>query len=339
MRWLNGKAFARKAKIVGSIPTLISMTAKEYIEKRLIGIKEEKLKQNKELADFIYDRIMSKKFRKYSVNPEANDKVRKAIELNIRQNEPIKIAIPLGSYKLWRLEESPEPDWAELFAMIYYAYWLKPITDAYNPGVWFDFCGDDAILELMNNIPEKDTEKYKAVFRNLIEFIQSYLPYNFKFTLSPVGERYGSKEEFLADLDKQIAELKKNGDIPLAERDIEMMKFNIKPKEGEEIDFQRNHLLHDAYMTVSKRRPWHKRPDKIIICATPFGDRTSLPMGTTKTSVVKIQTGAGVLKKSEDNFVEHIYSPSQLEKANFKWEEIQVKGLLGKNFNKIRIIQ
>src|SRR3989338_1568893 len=169
---------------------------------------------------------MSKKFRKYSVNPIAHDMVRKAIELNIQNSEPIKIAIPFGSYKLWRLEESPEPDWAELFVMIYYAYWLKPITDVYEQGVWFDFCGDDAILELMNNIPEKDTEKYKKTFRDLIRFISPYLPENFKYTFSPVGERYSSKEEFLTDLNSKVEELKNKKLTPLTDRQIEMMKFN-----------------------------------------------------------------------------------------------------------------
>jgi hypothetical protein len=314
------------------------MTAKEYIEQRLKGIKDKKVKQEGELADFIFATIMSKKFRKYSVNPVANDMVRKAIELNIKNNEPIKIAIPYGAYKLWRLEESPEPDWAELFAMIYYAYWLKPITDVYEKGVWFEFCGDDAILELMNNIPEEDTEKYKKTFRDLINFIQPYLPENFQYTFNPVGERYASKEEFLADLNEKVRELEQKGEVPLTERNIEMMKFNIRPKEGKEIDFQKNRILHDAYMDVSKRRPAHKAPDKIIICCTPFGDRTSLPMGTTKTSVVKFQTGAGVLKKEGDSFMEYIYSPSQLETTKAIFQSVSIAGLSGKNFSKIRII-
>lgn len=298
-----------------------------------------KTKQVGELADFIYATIMSKKFRKYSVSPEAIPKIRKAIELSLEKNEPIKIAIPYGSYKLWRLGESPEPDWAELFAMIYYAYWLKPIADAYKPGVWFDFCGDDAILELMNNIPEEDTKQYKTTFRNLIAFITPYLPDNFKFTFSPVGERYASKEEFLADLNDKVETLKRQGEIAIPERDIEMMKFNIKPRPNEEIDYQKNRLLHDAYLGVSKRRPHHKSPDKILISATPFGDRTSIPLGTTKTSVVKFQTGAGVLEKNDSDYIESIFSPSQLEKSKFAWEDVSIKGLSGKNFSKIRIIQ
>ncbi len=315
------------------------MIAQDYILKRLRGIKDIKTMPVEDLADFIYITLMSKKFRKYSVSPQAVDKIRTAIELNIEKNDPIKIAIPFGSYKLWRFkEETPEVCWAELFALIYYAYWLKPITDAYKPGIWFDFCADDAILELMNNIPPEDTDKYKQTFRDLIDFIQPYLPDNFKYTFSPVGERYGSKEEFLTDLDHQIEILKQKSGVTLTERNIEMMKFNIKPKAGQEINFESNRLMHDAYMDVSKRRPYHKTPDKILISATPFGDRTSLPVGTTKTSVVKFQTGVGVLEKKDDSYIENIYSPTQLENSEFKWEAVKIENLPDKNFKQIRII-
>ncbi|MFA4937083.1 MAG: hypothetical protein WC575_02210 [Patescibacteria group bacterium] len=315
-----------------------AILARDYIEQRLKEITNLEVKLDKKLSDFIFDTIMSKKFRKYSINPLANDKARNAIEINIKNNEPIKLAIPFGTYKLWRLGESPEPDWAELFVMIYYTYWLRPITCVYQPGVWFDFCGDDAILEMMNNIPEVDTEKYKLTFRSIIKFIQPYLPSNFKFTLSPVGERYSSKDEFLADLTGKIEDLEKKGVDPLTERQIEMMRFNIRPKDGVEIDFQKNHLIHDAYMNVSKRRPYHKALDKILVSATPFGDRTSLPVGTTKTSVVKFQTGAGVLIKRGDSFIESVHSPSQLEVCKFDWAEVSIDGLVGKNFKMIRVV-
>lgn len=314
------------------------MTAQEFIEHKLEGIQPAKQRPESNLADFIYARILSKKFRKYSVNPVVHNTVREAIRLNMEKDEPIKIALPFGSYKIWRLPESPEPDWSELFAMIYYADWLTPIANAYKPGVWFDFCGDDAILKLMNNIPEADTAAYKRSFRNLLQFMRPFLPENFRYTFSPVGERYGSKEEFLNDLNKNLAEQELKGEILLSERELEMMRFNIRADEGEVIDFQKNRRLHDAYMAVSKRRPHHKAPDKILISATPFGDRTSIPLGTTKTSVVKFQTGTGVLKRSGAGFQEYIYSPSQLSAAKFCYEPVHLEGLGDKNFNQIRII-
>lgn len=314
------------------------MKAQDYIEQRLRSIKDIKTERSGTLADFVYATLLSKKFRKYSVSPEAHGKIRTAIELNIKNNEPIKVGIPFGTYKLWRLQESPEPDWAELFAMIYYAHWLRPITTVYEPGVWFDFCGDDAILDIINNTPLEDTERYKKVLRELIAFVTPYLPQNFKFTLNPVGERYNSREEFLADLHIKVEELKQQPLNPLTEREIEMIKFNIRLKDGETVDVEKNRLFHDAYLKLQRRRAHHKVPNMTLISSTPFGDRTSIPIGTTKTSVAKFQTGVGVLKKVADSFIEYIYSPSQLEQAHFSWEETEISGLHGKNFRKIRVV-
>jgi hypothetical protein len=47
---------------------------------------------------------------------------------------------------LWRIDEAPEADFAELFSSMYYVKWLKPVCEIYKPGVWFDFFVDDLIL-------------------------------------------------------------------------------------------------------------------------------------------------------------------------------------------------
>ncbi|MDO8451848.1 MAG: hypothetical protein Q7S76_03185, partial [bacterium] len=88
---------------------------------------------------------MSKKYRKYAVNPEYIQHIRSAIESSVQRGDPIKLTLVFGGYKLWRLEEAPEVDWAELFSLMYYARWLLPIARVYEPGVWFDFYSDDVI--------------------------------------------------------------------------------------------------------------------------------------------------------------------------------------------------
>jgi hypothetical protein len=314
------------------------MTAKEYILERLEGIKKiQSQKPTGDLVNFICTRIMSKKFRKFSINQEVKDMIRTAVELNIKNKEPIKLVVSAGAYKLWRFKESPEPDWAELFTMIYYAYWLKPITDIYKPGIWFDFCGEDAILELMNNIPREDTEEYKKVFRELLKLMRTYLPENFKMTFSPTGERYSSEEEFLEDLKDKMDKLKKAGEIELDDKKIRSAKSNIKPGK-EEINFEENRLLHDAYMKVDKKRSYYKKPEKIFICSKPYGG-IAVPVGTTKTSVVQWQVGIGALKRQGDSFIEYALSLSQVEKFKPTYKPISIDGLNGKNFSKIKILE
>ncbi|MEI7810145.1 MAG: hypothetical protein WCI41_01135 [bacterium] len=95
------------------------MTPKEFIEYRLNELKSTENKVDSlsanELLDFIFKTIMSKKFRKFSVTPEYVDYIKNVINESIKIDAPIKFSFPFGGYKLWRLEETPEVDWAELF--------------------------------------------------------------------------------------------------------------------------------------------------------------------------------------------------------------------------------
>ena len=189
------------------------MNAQEFIKKRLEDLKVTQkvgqFKSNKELADFIFKTLMSKKFRKFAVTPEYIPHIHEAIENNIKNNLPIKLLFPFGGYKLWRLEETPEADWAELFSMMYFAKWIKPISEAYSPGVEFDFSSDEIIVERMNNIPKADTDAYAKSFYMIIDFLKDYLPTNLKFSMTPVSSYY-TPEEFEKDLKEKILLMAKN---------------------------------------------------------------------------------------------------------------------------------
>jgi len=182
------------------------METKEYLLQRLISLKNKSpaVPVSQKVTDYIYHCLMFKKFRKYSVTSEYQKHINSAVESCVSSNEPIKISFVFGGYKLWRLEEAPEADWAELFSLIYLTNWLKPITDVYPPGVWFDFFSDDAILETMNNVPKAHTGRYIESFSKLLEFIKRYVPENLSFTLNRVGDQYVTYEEFQKDLDRSV---------------------------------------------------------------------------------------------------------------------------------------
>lgn len=323
------------------------MTAKEYIEKKLAELKSgtkaaADLKSTKDLADFIFKTVMSKKFRKFSVSPDFLPHIHGAIENSIENNQPIKLVFPFGGYKLWRLEETPEADWAELFTLMYYAAWLKPIADVYKPGVWFDFSSDDMIVERLNNIPKSDTESYAKSFNEIINFLKNYLPENIEFTLTPVSLLY-APEEFEKDLKDSIAIMQKElGGLPvLDEHAKSMVELNVKLKPGQDSDplwREKTELLHQAYYIVSRRRPYNRAKDKIPVFCIRTKAGNYLSVGTTKTSVAKFWVGVGALKKKDNEFKEYILSPSQLKSSSFTKEKISIKGLEAKNFKSIRII-
>lgn len=318
------------------------MTAKEFIESKLEELKPQKIELSAtELPDFIYKTIASKKFRKFSLTPEYSNYIKETIADDIKDNLPLRFSFPFGAYKLWRLEEAPEVDWAELFTLMYYTKWLKPICDAYAPGVIFDFASDDIIVERMNNIPRADTEKYKEGFNQLIKFLEQYSPQNFKFTLTPISSFY-TPEEFEKDLADKIEKRKlEYGGLPvLSEKEIRMTELNVKLKPGQADDplwREKTELLHQAYYIVDKRRPYNRAKGKILVFPYSLSDGRSVAPGTTKTSVAKFWVGVGILKKLNDSFIEYILSPSQLEKAQLQKEAISIPGLDGKNFKEIKI--
>ncbi|MFA6520708.1 MAG: hypothetical protein WCT44_03855 [Candidatus Paceibacterota bacterium] len=321
------------------------MGAKEFIEHKLWELKStdrkvENFSSKTELKDFIFKTIMSKKFRKFSVTPvDYLVHIKGAIENSIEHDLPIKFIWPFGGYKLWRLKEAPEVDWAELFTLIYFAKWLKPITDVYKPGVWFDFSSDDVIVERMNNIPKSDTESYAKSFQMIIDFLKSYLPENFKFTMTPVSSYY-TPEEFEEDLKNKIEKMQTDlGGLPvLDDRSKRMVEMNVKLKPNQDTDplwREKVELIHQSYYTVSRRRAYNRSKEKILVFCTSMDN--CVAVGTTKTSVAKFWPGAGGLRKTNESFIEYVLSPSQIEKQKFTWEPISIKGLSGKNFNQIRI--
>jgi len=317
------------------------MKPSDYITSCLKQLKDKNAATSKDVADSIYRFLMSKKFRKYSVTPEYIEHIHSAIKLSIEKNEPIKLTLVFGGYKLWRLDEAPEVDWAELFSLMYYAQWLSPIANLYKPGVWFDFYSDDAILEIMDNVPKKDTEKYVRTFKELLEFIKPYLPQNLSFTLNRVGDQYKSYDDFKNELEESIYRVKADlGGLPqLNEEQVGLVELNVRLKPGQVDDPQwreKVFLIHEGYAKVLKRRPYYRTRDKIFVITRPIKD--SIAVGTTKTSVAKFWVGAGALKKNGDSFKEYVLSPKQLESYSFVKEKIDIDGLSSKNFKSIRII-
>lgn len=321
------------------------MKPKEYIEYKLNELKStnnvENFSSKKELSNYICKALLSKKFRKFSLIPEYIEHIERVVNESIENNLPIKFSFPFGGYKLWRLEETPEVDWAELFTLMYYSKWLKPIALVYKPGVIFDFASDDMIVERMNNIPKEDTKRYKESFDTLVKFLEKYIPENIKFTFTPISSFY-TPEEFEKDLVDKIEKNKKElGGLPvLNDKEKRMVELNVKlnPKQDEDpLWREKIELLHRSYYAVDKRRPYNRAKDKILVFPTPVKDGKVIAVGTTKTSVAKFWVGIGVLKMNNDKYIEYILSPSQINKNEIITEDIHIDGLSGKNFSLIKI--
>ncbi len=326
------------------------MTAQDYIQLKLEELKQpvgaEVPQDRNELVEAIFRSLMSKKFRKYSANEDLQKLIRNAIHINIEKNEPINLTFLHGAYKLWRLEEAPEADWAELFSLMYYSNWVKPICEIYEPGVWFDFFVDDYIINRLDNIPMSDVHAYIDSYQSLIDFLKQYQPSNLKMTITTVGRQFSSEEAFdkslQSNLEKLTAETP-NGLPELNDTQRAMVELNTKPTEEQLKDpkwREKVYHLHNAYMATKAEPGYHKgRPEKIMVFTQPLPSGTTISVGTTKSSIMKFWIGVGILQPKGDNYSQVILSPSQLESTKFNLEDTDIQGLGGKNFSKIRVME
>lgn len=319
------------------------MSPEEFIKRRIVSLKKTSASASSgDLVQDIFKIVMSHKFRKYSVTPEYKEHIRGAITKSVKNKAPIPLVWVLGGYKLWSLPQAPEADWAELFSLMYFVDWLKPILSIYEPGVWFDFFSDDVIVPLMNNIDPNDTKRYIESFQKLLNFISLKLPKGFRFTLNRVGDQYVTQDVFKKELKENIAKLtaeRKTEAKPLTEKQIAAIDLNVKVTDVQKKDpYWRDkiQIIHDAYSLASKRRPYYRNPEKIMVLSAPAP--SLIAVGTTKTSVVKFWVGAGALEKRDDGYIERILSPKQLAETTLKEVPVRIPGLPGQNFSSISII-
>jgi hypothetical protein len=324
------------------------MSAQQYLESRLKNLNAPlglaKPADDTELAEAIFKIIMSKKYRKYAVEPLVAEHIKAAIALNIKNHTPINVTTFHGAYKLWRLDEAPEPDWAELFAAMHYTNWLRPICELYKPGVWFDYFVDDYIVPMINTATEAEQATYMRTYRDMFKFLAKYQPANFKMTVSGVGEQFPSREAFQEKLAKDIerhAATLPNGLPNISDKHMASLRLNAQPTPEQQEDPQwaaKNTLIHDAYSITKRETNYYNQPQKILAFTTPIPGK-AMGVGTTRASIAKFWAGVGVLKpKAEGDFDQVILSPSQLEHATYEWQPLAVSGLHGKNFTRVRVL-
>lgn len=318
------------------------MSPKEYIESQLQKLTQKAtLPASHELVvDQIFKLIFSKKFRKYAASEDLIKQSKSAIADKVSMNEPINITFLHGAYKLWRLKECPEVDWAELFAVMYYTKWVKGVCAIYAPGVHFDFFVDDWIVPIMNNVPESDIEDYLASYQKLLLFIKNYQPDNLQMSITPVGSRFSSKAEFKDRLQIELDKIMPDGLPELSEALKNTIELNTNASDVQLKDMhwqQKVWQIHLAYSVVKKSAEYHTDPNKILAFTQPLPSGKTISVGTTKSSVAKFWVGIGALQKTTDAYKEVVLSPGQLQKSQFEECEIRLAGLEGRNFNTLRI--
>lgn len=295
------------------------------------------------LEEAIFTKVMSKKFRKLKVDDKGIETTKKAIRTAIERKEPVTIGILFGGNKLWRFEEAPEIDWAELFSLTYFVLWIKGIASVYEHGARIEYYSQDISVERLNNIFRSETNKYSETFLSMLDFIKPYLPKGISITYKRHIDEYKDPSTY----DKEIEEAKKEilaenkGKLPKLDEHMKAAtELNVKltPKQADDPQWREKvELEHQAIFKTPVLIKYFNDPILVPACPTWYPE--TIATGSTKRSYAKFWAGVGVLKWENDSFVELVLTPKQLKAADFVWENVNIKGLEGKNFKRVRVVK
>src|SRR5687767_1656331 len=195
------------------------MTAQEYILSTLQELAQPIQMEgigNTPLEDAIYAKVMSKKFRKLKADDETVSMVKGAIELAIKEKKPVVISVVFGGNKLWRLDEAPEIDWAEVFSAVYFLRWMKSIASVYEYGAVLEYYSEDVVVEALNNVPRAQTDRHSETFISMLEWLKQYIPKGVSVNYRRYGEDYDDLRDFDVELKAAIEKVSKElgGKLP-----------------------------------------------------------------------------------------------------------------------------
>lgn len=305
------------------------------------------------IEDVIFYGLTSKKYRKWSLDDDTADHIRKAIKISLSSGNSISVIYPFGGYKAWNLPSAPMVDWSEYISILYYIEYLSFISNIYKPGVKLTFSSDDYIVEKIDNIPREKTNQYIVSFRKLLSFLSDYIPDNFSISLFRTCDLYGSKDELEKELATNIINSKKyysslsneqiNKEVQRAKNSIQWSgKENLawlnNDKDKAVQYIYKSLIYHGAYMQLKKRQLFNRSERSITIGSQK--SRLTVPVGSTKRSVVKFWTGCAAIALNSHNALSStILSANQIQQLKHDVidvsDTIATKKLQNNNFNYI----
>jgi len=295
------------------------------------------------LEEAIFAKVMSKKFRKLKADEETIKVTRRAIHTAVSTGQPVIISFLFGGYKLWRFDEAPEIDWAEIFAVTYFVRWLKTIAAVYPPGVTLDFYSEDIAVETLNNIARNETERYSQTFKAMLDWIRPYVPQNVNLSYRRYGDEYNTYADYLRELDAGKARIlrQNHGKLPtLNDAQKAATELNVRLLPGQDSDplwREKVEVVHKGVEATDTMSRYLNDPSLIMACPTKYSGWVAV--GSTKRSYAKFWAGVGALQRAGSSFNELVLTPNQLKTTEFEWAPIKLDGLKGKSFSQLRILK
>lgn len=277
------------------------------------------------MAEFLYRKITWSKFRRSALDSKTNADIRSKIAQSLANNLPIGLSIPFGAYKNWRLWSYPEPEWSEVFNINYMLHFIAPIASAYQPGVNLYYSYGDNVMDIVSNMPPKDTDRYIVTFKKLLSLFQnSATPPNVKLEMKRINEFYTieeHKQELAKNFENNVANWNQKYSLEQREKKVRsarrnLMRYGVEDlRELSEEEWEERCLQAamwcDAHDSLEQRRKFNKYGSNIQIVYVK-GPYLGLHLGSCETSTTEFWVGTGVLEVRGPRLLQRIISQTKL---------------------------
>lgn len=342
------------------------MTVDQFLKDELESIivqdiqdDERKMLQLGQRKYFIEQRLLSKKFRKNFLQPETRELIKKKIALSADNDKPLYLIFAFGGYKNpWVESAYPNPEWAELFHLIYILKLLTPIAKHYEPGIFLQYESECEATIYHNNFSKEDVNSYTENFKKLLEFIKPYAPKNIEFSYITLPEQYDTDKFFEGVktlVPERVEELRKSLGAGLKDA-LKRPKFNLKldgvedltSKSEEELDeialrsLAFNHLFLEEDYKI--REGFFYGDERISMVGTYCSEEENpdnwIEINSCARSANAFWTSRGVLIETAEGYQMDIVGPVEYGKLkeSIKMEETQIISEVVPNMGKIPVV-
>ncbi|MBN8232597.1 hypothetical protein JYK02_34275 [Corallococcus macrosporus] len=302
------------------------------------------------LRAFLIKQVLSKKFRKWSVDADTQQNIARVVDAALKTQQPLSFVLPMGGYKIWRIPSSPEVDWAEFFGIAHILQYLSSIAAGYAPGVHMQFFMYTFLPQRHDNMSEASIERYVASFQALLDAFGRHLPPNVKLSIVRDAAFY-SREEYFGLLDERYEMMAMGfNDFPAKQRDtfLNWARQNIQWNGAEDWtglseEQKEEKILRGAIYevvgiyTVEKTAEFIMGGERIVLFVSQ--GTNSVGIGSTKASRAKFWVGTGILEDRAGAFYDLVLTPSQWERTQDVPRTVLPSDLLPlKNLGSVQVV-
>ena len=304
-----------------------------YINNNLLNLTNINIDLNCKMID----RLFSKKFRKYSIDPQVKIDVEKKLNNIIDRKLPLNFIPSFGGYKHWWSPSYPTIDWAEIFNMKFMLEYLSPICANYKENTSsIEYESEEIILSELNNVPQNGLDEYTKTFRKALEYFNSN-QHLVKFKLSLAREQYEkynfNKQKLLDRINEMMPEYTNRFNsysIDEQEKRINKARTNFKldgvldytllSNAEKENLYKFSRIFNEAFLDADyevRGNDFFEKENNIPLLFSfglgPGGENW-LHIGSSKSSMTDFWAGTGILEiRDNGQIIERILSRKQYE--------------------------